>query len=88
MSASSSTNVIASTHGNGVILLHAATGRLFASNETGARIWQKLTLRFTLDDIADDISRHYHIEIATARRHTAQFVAELKRHSLIAPRVF
>src|SRR5262245_53188742 len=80
-------HVSASIHDNGVVLLHTTKGKLFASNLTGARIWQGLERALPLDDIAAEISRHYRIPHETARVHTTQFLAELERQRLIERRI-
>jgi hypothetical protein len=80
-------HVSASIHDDGVVLLQTAKGKLFASNHTGARIWQGLERALPLDDIAADISRQYRIPHDTARDHATRFVAELERQRLIERRI-
>lgn len=77
--------VTAPQHTKGLVLFHAPTGRLFRLSETGARIWAGLSQQLTLDEIANDISRAYRVEPATAREDAAQFVAEIERERLIEP---
>ena len=78
-----SARVTASTHENGVVLLHTGTGVLFEANRTGSRIWQGLERHVPIDEIAADISRTYGITQATALEHTGRFLADLERHGLI-----
>ena len=73
----------ASFHDDGVVILETGKGRLFSSNQTGALIWRSIDQGLTLEAIAEKISQEYAISRTTALDHTAQFVAELERHSLI-----
>jgi hypothetical protein len=73
----------ASIHEDGIVILHSRYGRLFTGNRTGARIWRGIERQLPFEAIADDLSREYQIAGATAREHTARFLAELERHNLI-----
>ena len=74
---------VRSFHDDGVVILHAGNGRLFTSNETGARIWRGIEQQLTLEAIAKEISRVYKIAGATAREHTLNFLAALEQQALI-----
>lgn len=74
---------VASIHDDGILILHTGAGRLFTSNGTGARIWRGVERRLPLEAIAEEIGSQYNIARATARDHTAHFLAELERHTLI-----
>ena len=74
---------VASFHDDGIVILHTGVGRLFTSNGTGARIWRGVERQMPLEAIADEISEEYKITRATACEHTARFLAELERHTLI-----
>src|SRR5215470_9377094 len=78
-----SPQVTASMHERGIVLFHIANGQLFASNLTGAQIWQGLERQLPTDSIAEAMSLRYHIPPATARAHTAQFIARLEAECLI-----
>ena len=78
----------ASFHDNGLAILHSRSGRLFTSNETGARIWRGLEQRLSLDAIAEKISSDYQIARSIAREHTVRFLSELEKHSLVQQEVF
>ena len=73
----------ASFHDEGIVILHAGNGRLFSSNETGASIWRGVERQLPLEAIAEEISGEYEIARTTAREHTARFLAELERQTLI-----
>jgi hypothetical protein len=74
---------VRSFHDDGVVILQAGTGRLFTSNETGARIWRGIEQQLSLETIAKEISSAYQIERATAREHTLNFLAALEQQALI-----
>jgi hypothetical protein len=72
----------ASIHDDGLVILHVPSGRIFASNRTGARIWQCLEQQLPLEAIAAEIIHNYGIDRATAREDAANFLAELERNGL------
>lgn len=74
---------VASFHDDGIVILHTGVGRLFTSNGTGARIWRGVERQLPLEGIAEELSGEYNIARATAREHTARFLAALERHTLI-----
>lgn len=73
----------ASIHDSGIVVLHIGTGRLYASNGTGARIWRGVSEKLSLEAIVDEISDAYQIARATAHEDVVRFLAELERHTLI-----
>lgn len=74
---------VRSFHDDGVVILHAGNGRLFSSNETGARIWRGIEQRLPFETIASEISNAYHIARTTAREHTLSFITALEQQALI-----
>ena len=72
-----------SIHENGIVILHLGNGRVFASNETGARIWRGIEREQSLKAIAAEISDEYQIPITSAYEHIRAFIAGLEHHSLI-----
>jgi Coenzyme PQQ synthesis protein D (PqqD) len=74
---------VSSFHDNGVVILHAGSGRLFTSNQTGARIWCCIEQQLPLETIAGEISRAYHIARTTAREHMLAFLTTLEQQALI-----
>ena len=74
---------VRSFHDDGVVILHAGNGRLFTSNETGARIWRGIEQQLPLEAIAKEISNAYQIARTTAREHTLNFLAALEQQALI-----
>jgi hypothetical protein len=73
-----------SIHDSGAVFFHLPTGHLFASNLTGARIWEGLVRNQDVASIAADLSRDFGIPSETARDHTTQFLDELARRDLLA----
>lgn len=74
---------VRSFHEDGVVILHAGSGRVFSSNGTGARIWRGIEQQLPLETIANEISNAYQIERTTAREHTLSFLAALEQQALI-----
>ena len=75
--------VRASAHKDGLVLLHIPSGRVFLCNRTGARVWQGLSRGLNLDAIADDISREYGVARDLVEQHTASFIIDLEQHGFI-----
>ena len=74
---------VRSFHDAGVVILHAGNGRVFTSNETGARIWRGIEQQLSLESIAKEISGVYPIALDTAREHTLNFLEALEQQALI-----
>lgn len=74
--------VTRSIHDGGLVILHVPSGRMFTSNQAGARIWQCLEQRLPLEAIAAEISRHYGVDRGKAREDVACFLADLDRNGL------
>jgi hypothetical protein len=72
----------ASIHDRGLVVLHVPSGRIFTSNQTGVRVWQGLEHQLPLQEIAEQISRDYGIDRATAWEGVKRFLAELERNGL------
>jgi len=71
-----------SVHEDGLVILHVLSGRVFTSNQTGARIWQYLEQKLPLETVAAEISREYGVDRETAQEDTARFLAELEWNGL------
>jgi len=74
---------VGSFHDDGVVILHAGNGRLFKSNETGARIWRGLEQQLSPETMAKEISSVYRIARTTALEHTLSFLKALEQQALI-----
>jgi hypothetical protein len=80
---SPSPEATASTHDDGIVILHTGKGRVFSSNRTGALIWRGIEQRRSLAGIVEAISGEYQIAGPTARAHTLNFLAALEQQALI-----
>ena len=78
-----SPEAVPSFHAEGMVILHAGNGRMFTSNETGARIWRGIEQQLSFESIASEISGAYHIARTTAREHTLGFLRTLEQQALI-----
>jgi hypothetical protein len=78
-----SPSVQSSVHSGGIVLLDLAMGRLFASNPTGARIWQGLTQGMPSARIAADLSQTHRVPLETAQASTMRFITQLVAHGLV-----
>ena len=78
-----SSEAVASIHEDGIVILDTGTGRLYASNGSGARIWRGVEHQVPVDAIAREISQEYQMSDWAAREHVVNFLAELERHALI-----
>ena len=74
---------VRSFHDGGVVILHAGNGRVFTSNETGARIWRGIEQQLPFERIATELSNAYDIARTTAREHTLSFLTTLEQQALI-----
>jgi Coenzyme PQQ synthesis protein D (PqqD) len=83
LSFSVSPEATASTHDDGIVILHTGKGRVFSSNKTGALIWHGIEQRRSIDGIVEEISGEFQIAGTTARAHTLNFLAALERQALI-----
>ena len=78
-----SAEATASTHDDGMVILHTGKGRVFSSNKTGTLIWQGIEQGWSLDGIVDEISSKFQIAATTARAHALNFLAALEQQALI-----
>ena len=83
ISFSVSPEATASTHDDGIVILHTGKGRVFSSNKSGALIWRGIEQRRSLDGIVAEITSEFQIAGTTARAHALNFLAALERQSLI-----
>jgi len=72
---------------NGAVFLHAHSGIVFTSNHVGARIWQGLLDRESVETIAASISKAAGVCHDQVRQDTAEFVAELETQGFLSRRI-
>ena len=75
--------VRASSHDKGLTLLNIQSGKVFLCNRTGSNIWRGLVEGSRPEDVAQQISRQFDVDLDLARQHTFSFVGELERRGLI-----
>jgi hypothetical protein len=76
-----------SLEGNGAVFLHAHSGIVFTSNRIGARIWQGLLDRESVEAISASISKAANVCHDQVRQDTAEFVAELETQGFLCRRI-
>lgn len=76
-------HVLTSAHRGGLVLLHVPTGRLFACNETGARIWQAAANGVALSTVVEEVILEYGVERDVAYQHSLAFLTELEKQGLL-----
>ena len=72
-----------SAHGDGLVILHIPSGRVFVCNSTGCRIWNGVAKGSTADAVSEEISREFGVSPAVAREDTMAFVAKLEQQGLL-----
>src|SRR5262249_14750497 len=78
-----SPQAMASSHDDGIVILHLGSGGFFTCNGTGACIWRAIEQKLSLEAIAKELSSAYEIALTTARQQTVRFLAELEIHALV-----
>src|ERR1700674_1326903 len=69
---------------DGAVFLHTAKGTVYTSNGIGARIWQGLQDRRSVDEISAQIGRDYGVPGERVRQDAAHFLAELESQGFLS----
>jgi hypothetical protein len=72
---------------DGAVFLHTGKGIIYTSNGIGARIWQGLQDRQTVDEISAKIGRDYGVPGERVRQDAALFMAELESQGFLSRKV-
>jgi len=72
---------------NGAVFLNTRRGVVFTANRIGARIWQGLLDRESLESIGARISRETGASPGQARQDTAEFVTELETQGFLSRQI-
>jgi hypothetical protein len=75
--------VKASVHSEGVVLIHLGRGTVFSANRAGAMIWNGVAERWSLDRVAATISSELHVSQQAAHRDATDFLAQLAAEGLL-----
>jgi hypothetical protein len=68
----------------GAVFLHTARGIVYTSNGIGARIWQGLQDRQSVDEISAQIGRDYGVPGERVRQDAAHFLTELESQGFLS----
>lgn len=77
-------SVVSRRVGDGTVLVHLSTNRIFELNETGARIWELLTEG--CQTVAETISAEFQIDRAAAAQAVDRLIEQLRAEGLLASR--
>ena len=69
------------------MFLHTTKGIVYTSNGIGARIWQGIQDRQSVEEISAQIGRDYGVPGERARQDAVQFLAELESQGFLSHRV-
>ena len=69
---------------DGIVFLHAGTGKLFTANRVGARIWRGLAEQASLQSIAAGISRELGVPQRQVEEDATEFIAALEACGLVS----
>jgi len=78
-------DVIARRVGQGAVLVHLPTNRIFELNATGARIWELIVAQEDRDGIVRSLSTEFDVAPGQAREELARLVDALHREGLLEP---
>jgi hypothetical protein len=78
-----STDVVASTHADGVVFLDIRRGEVFHANRIGARIWRGLMDRESPGAVTAGIAREYGAGQEQVERDAAEFLAALEARGFL-----
>jgi two-component SAPR family response regulator len=69
--------------GNGFVLYNSLTDAYFQLNDVGASIWELLDGSLEAEQVAEEISKEYSVDLATAESDVAEYISELLKVSLL-----
>jgi len=75
--------VLASAHDDGLLLVNIKSGRVFVCNRTGARIWRALTQGLAPAALAEEFSTDYGMPKELAGRDIQDFLVSLESENFI-----
>jgi hypothetical protein len=69
--------------GEGAVLVHLASNRIFELNATGARTWELLAAGGTLATITAGLAEEFAADVTEIRRDVEGLVAALEREAFV-----
>ena len=69
--------------GGEAVLLHLVSGQYFGLNDVGARVWQYIQEPRTLDEIVDEMRKHYGVSADVLTNDVQRFLGTLERAALV-----
>jgi hypothetical protein len=69
--------------GQGAVLVHLPSNKIFELNTTGARIWELIVARLDQDTIVETLVDEFEVAADRARAEVLHAVAELQREGLV-----
>ena len=76
-------DVKASMHSDGIVLIHHGRGTVFSANRIGTMIWNGAQERWSLNRVAGSISKEFEVPAQTAQQDTLEFMAQLAAEGLL-----
>jgi Coenzyme PQQ synthesis protein D (PqqD) len=76
--------VVSRRLGDGAVLVHLPTNRIFELNDTGARVWELLAEGKDVPAIVADVTREFAVEGAVAEREVNDLLDRLHHEGLLA----
>jgi hypothetical protein len=75
--------VVSRRLGDGAVLVHLSTNKIFELNDTGARIWQLISERATEDRIVENLVHDFEVDAEQATQEVLALVARLRAEGLL-----
>ena len=76
--------VIARRLGDGAVLVHLPTSRIFELNETGMRVWELVAQGLDAAGISAKLGEEYDVDAGDAARQIDRVISQLQAEGLMA----
>jgi Coenzyme PQQ synthesis protein D (PqqD) len=76
-------DVIARHVGEGAVLVHLPTNRVFELNHTGSRVWDLIGEELTLDQIVQTLAAEFDMDVGGVAADVDELIAWLRDEGLI-----
>jgi hypothetical protein len=78
-------DVVSRRVGQGAVLVHLVTNRIFELNATGARIWELIVAQEDRDGIVRSLVEEFDVAPDRARQELTHLIEALQREGLLQP---